>query len=461
MKYSIIIFAFLWSVGFSQTIPTSSDPAIQSLINKIGVEKLESGKGPKTKEEAIIYRQLGKAFNAKGQYEEADWYLEKVRGFVEVIELEPEVVFEMPKQVEPEKISEEDIKSLEADKKFLENLPTTYDNVSPKDMTNLAAKIEGQIQKLIKEKEELLKRNAPKEVITAKEATIGSLDKEKEIIDLSIDKSKLKKETKVLGLEKENLRKYLKWAIIAGVILILAIFVLIQRKTIRVQDLELDKQLDDIITKNKYLEHAARLIRHDMHSGINTYMPRGITSLEKRLSVDEIKNLKIDGSLKMIKEGLAHTQKVYKNVYEFTNLVKYKNSFDTEDLDITQLLNNYFEKTSYYDKLSISQIGELKVNPILFCNAIENFVKNGLKYNNSEFKKIIIDIEDGFLTIQDNGIGMDSAEFKSHITNKTQTEGELGLGLNISIAILKEHGFQVDCEKNEIGTKIKIKYKND
>jgi hypothetical protein len=33
------------------------------------------------------------------------------------------------------------------------------------------------------------------------------------------------------------------------------------------------------------------------------------------------------------------------------------------------------------------------------------------------------------------------------------------LGLNICLAILKEHKFSVTCEKNKVGTKIKIKFK--
>ena len=41
--------------------------------------------------------------------------------------------------------------------------------------------------------------------------------------------------------------------------------------------------------KNSYLEHAAKILRHDMHSGINTYIPRGLNSLKRRLSEDRIK----------------------------------------------------------------------------------------------------------------------------------------------------------------------------
>ena len=95
--------------------------------------------------------------------------------------------------------------------------------------------------------------------------------------------------------------------------------------TSEITDVEYDKIKKEIIqleTNNTYLEHAAKILRHDMHSGINTYIPRGVSSLEKRLTDDNIKELKIESPLKMIKEGLLHTQKVYKGVYEFTNLVK-------------------------------------------------------------------------------------------------------------------------------------------
>ena len=80
--------------------------------------------------------------------------------------------------------------------------------------------------------------------------------------------------------------------------------------------------LKDNQKKNTYLEHAAKIIRHDMHSGINTYLPRGIKSLKRRISPEQIKELKIQSPLKLIEDGLSHAQKVYSGVYEFTNLVK-------------------------------------------------------------------------------------------------------------------------------------------
>jgi len=448
--------------NWDQGIPyLNGDPYIKSLTDKLTFDSLLINNKHKDKESVKLCRQIGIAFYNKGMYDEADWYLSRVKDYVEVVDLEPEKVFEIPQEIPEEKISENLAESLAADKEFLNNLPKSYDNLSPNDMQKIAKEIEGKIQKLIKEKQLLIQNGESQKVIDEKDVTIKSLKKEKQVIDLSLDKNKLKKEKNILGLEKEELKTYLIWAVIVGSILLLGFLVLLQRKTIKVKDFKIDEQLQDINTKNTYLEHAARIIRHDMHSGINTYIPRGISSLEKRLTAEDIKNLKIEGSIKMIREGLDHTQKVYKSVYEFTNLVKQNVLLEKKELEIKKLLEMYFAKTSYFKQIKIDELPSLEVNPTLFCNAIENLVKNGLKYNKSENKEVLIFIEDNYIIVQDNGVGMTDEEFKKHIKSfSKEDKGEIGLGLNISIAILKEHGYDLECERNEIGTKIKIKIKN-
>ena len=58
-------------------------------------------------------------------------------------------------------------------------------------------------------------------------------------------------------------------------------------------DITIQHEAEIIVNqKNSYLEHAAKILRHDMHSGINTYMPRGLNSLKRRLKKDQIKELK-------------------------------------------------------------------------------------------------------------------------------------------------------------------------
>jgi PAS domain S-box-containing protein len=213
--------------------------------------------------------------------------------------------------------------------------------------------------------------------------------------------------------------------------------------------------------KNSYLEHAAKILRHDMHSGINTYMPRGLRSLKRRMSEEQIKELKIDAPLKMLEEGLKHTQKVYAGVKEFTNLVKQEVQLEKQKVNLKTILSDYLSSTSYVKQVVIDELPEVEVNEPLFCTAVDNLIRNGLKYNDSPTKSVMIYMEDEkTLIVQDNGRGMSQSEFlelsKPYTRKKDQKESGSGLGLNICIAILQEHGFSISAEKTNYGTKIKI-----
>ena len=220
----------------------------------------------------------------------------------------------------------------------------------------------------------------------------------------------------------------------------------------------------EVAKKNGYLEHAAKILRHDMHSGINTYIPRGLSSLKRRLTQDNIKDLKIESPLKMIQEGLIHTQKVYKGVKEFTNLVKKDTQLDKQEVDIKEILNSYLDSTSYRKQVIIEDLRVLKVNEALFCTAVDNLIRNGLKYNDSSTKYVRIYLEDkNTIVIEDNGRGMTQEEFlllsQPYERREGQQEKGTGLGLNICISILKEHGYDITAEKLELGTKLRIKLK--
>ena len=229
-------------------------------------------------------------------------------------------------------------------------------------------------------------------------------------------------------------------------------------------------QKQEIERKNAYLEHAAKILRHDMHSGINTYIPRGVSSLERRLekiqnSIDPDSIYKewkqLEAPMKLLKEGVTHAQRVYTGVKEFTNLVKKDAVMETEPLDLKEILNNYLKSTAYKSSVHIDNLGIIDVNESLFCTAIDNLIRNGLKYNDTETKIIKIYRKDIHIIVEDNGRGMSKKEFeelaKPYTRKKGQLEAGSGLGLNICVAIMKEHGFIVTCEKIKTGTKMKIK----
>lgn len=223
------------------------------------------------------------------------------------------------------------------------------------------------------------------------------------------------------------------------------------------------ESLNEIDKKNTYLEHAAKILRHDMHSGINTYIPRGVSSLERRLSIDDVKKLNITSPLRMIKEGLKHSQKVYKGVYEFTNLVKNDVVLTKQICDIKEILVDYLSSTAYKSQVILDDnLPNISVNEPLFCTSIDNLIRNGLKYNDSSTKCVKIYLEDDSICVEDNGRGMSQKDFeqlsKPYVRRKGQKESGTGLGLNICKAILKEHGFTITCHKlKNGGTKFKIK----
>jgi PAS domain S-box-containing protein len=234
--------------------------------------------------------------------------------------------------------------------------------------------------------------------------------------------------------------------------------------SIRQDVTDIYKNFNELNKKNTYLEHAAKILRHDMHSGINTYIPRGISSLERRLKPEDIQSLKLEAPLKMLKEGLKHTQKVYKGVYEFTNLVKQDVILTKEHLNLRDILNNFLSSTAYSSQVAIDWLPTIDVNEPLFCTAIDNLIRNGIKYNDSDNKMVAIFMEnEEHIAIQDNGRGMTQEEFEHLSQPYNRKEGQketgTGLGLNICIAILDEHGFSIRCEKNETGTKLLIKIK--
>jgi len=380
----------------------------------------------------------------------------------------PEKIFEIPK----EELSQSEVKLLEEDVKFMTELPQSYDNLPKEDLQKVIVQIDNKIIQLREEIDNLIKARANEEVIKSKKGTLTVLEKEKSIVNLTLDGGELKDENgnligqnDELKIQQDKLKRYLYIALSGIALLGLVVAVVLQRRRIQVQDVEIESQLDEINKKNSYLEHAARIIRHDMHSGINTYMPRGISSLEKRLTTEDIQRLKIEGALKMVKEGLNHTQRVYKSVYEFTNLVKQNVVLNKSVVNVKDLIWNYISPNSYSSQVEISDLGELEVNEILFCNAVENLIKNGLTYNDSQEKKVKIYIDNDSIVVEDNGKGFTQKQFekqlKKYATKKESTEDEKGLGLNICVAILEEHGFKLTCEKIDTGTKMKIKIKEE
>jgi len=175
--------------------------------------------------------------------------------------------------------------------------------------------------------------------------------------------------------------------------------------------------------------------------------------------------LRLQAPLKMIEDGLKHTQKVYKGVYQFTNLVKPDAILETAKCNLKLILDDYLNNTAYSDQVTVEELPEIEVNESLFCTAVDNLIRNGLKYNDSPTKMVRIYFDDltNTIIVEDNGRGISQKDFdllRQPYTRKDgQKEKGSGLGLNICVAILEQHNFKVYCEKLRkplTGTRIKI-----
>ena len=166
--------------------------------------------------------------------------------------------------------------------------------------------------------------------------------------------------------------------------------------------------------------------------------------------------------MRLIKDGLDHAQRVYRGVFEFTNLVKKNAVLEKNEHDLANILKDYLKKTAYADQVIIKDLPIMLVNEALFCTGIDNLIRNGLKYNDAKTKFVRIEmLDEKHLVIIDNGRGMSQKDFdklsQPYERKEGQKEKGTGLGLNISVAIFKEHGFQMSVEKLDIGTMIKVK----
>ena len=120
-----------------------------------------------------------------------------------------------------------------------------------------------------------------------------------------------------------------------------------------------------------------------------------------------------------------HTQKVYAGVKEFTNLVKEDAHLDMAEVNLGEVLRNYLSSTSYVKQVKIERLPTMEVNEPLFCTAIDNLIRNGLKYNDSSTKMVTIYMEnDSTLCVEDNGRGITQREFEELSKPYTRKEGQ-------------------------------------
>lgn len=217
---------------------------------------------------------------------------------------------------------------------------------------------------------------------------------------------------------------------------------------------------EQLLQRKIYLDHTAKVIRHDMHSGINTYLPRGLQGLLKKLPEAIVAKYKLEPEINLLEQGLEYTQKVYKGVHAFTALVRNRN-IEKEICDVESLLMEHIKLSAYSNNVTISKLPKMKVHKVLFITALDNLMKGGITNNSSEVKKVEVYMEsESILCVKDNGTGLSKKDFIRYCKPYfNESENYQGLELNIAVAIIEEHGFTIEPEKLKSGTVFRVDIK--
>ena len=229
-----------------------------------------------------------------------------------------------------------------------------------------------------------------------------------------------------------------------------------------IQELKRIKQRFELNQTKIFLEYSNRVIRHDMHSGINTYMPRGLTILKARLPQEIIDKYKLAMGLTLLEKGLRHAQGVYEGVRSFTGMVREGHTLEMDSVAIDEALIDYLKMTAYSKHVEVGPIPAMKVNKSLFLSALNVFVRNGINFNKSKDKKVKVYFDNGDICIKDNGTGLNQEQFDIIVYPKDEDERVPGfdnMDMNIAMVILREHNMIVVIEEGDAnpGTTVRIK----
>ncbi|WP_044418492.1 sensor histidine kinase [Halarcobacter anaerophilus] len=187
-------------------------------------------------------------------------------------------------------------------------------------------------------------------------------------------------------------------------------------------------------------------------------------------NVEMIDITKLDDKLAKKIKRIDIGAKTISNIYEDLTFLTLDNKIisQNEYLDLSAITNQrveYFRTLAEVKKLEIITNIEEKVT--IFCDRkkmikiIDNFLSNAIKYNKIK-GKIIVNLRQSSLTIEDTGKGMTQDQIENLFQRYVRFDnsvGGFGIGLNIVSIIAKEYDFKIDVSsKLHEGTKMELKW---
>lgn len=217
--------------------------------------------------------------------------------------------------------------------------------------------------------------------------------------------------------------------------------------------LDQNKTIED---QNTELELFAFMASHDLKTPIrtvNSYL--GLIEKNYKTAPKE----KFDEYLKFAQSGVAKLNHLIEGILEFTRIRSSSDTFEPVDIyDAVEMIKKILNIDKNPNIYIVNKTKSfLNIDKTHLLHLLQNFVENGIKYNNSSVKKIILSeklTSEGFqICIEDNGIGIDIkyAENIYKPFQKLHTDEEYngtGIGLTICKKIIGLYGGTVSFRPN-------------
>jgi len=219
---------------------------------------------------------------------------------------------------------------------------------------------------------------------------------------------------------------------------------LVDSKTLEIEEKlsELSETNEKLEESNKELKSFAYVTSHDLKSPL-----RNIHAFVELLRRKNSENFDAEDEeyMSIILNG---TKRMRNIIDDLLMLSKLKNEAVAVDVDLNLILENVLKSIGYFGPTESLNIIKKKSLPVVkfselkATQLIQNLIENGIKYNLSEQKQIVVDTEETedfwILKIMDNGIGIDPKHQTSifEIFKRLHAEDKYS-GTGIGLAICK------------------------
>ena len=209
-----------------------------------------------------------------------------------------------------------------------------------------------------------------------------------------------------------------------------------------------------------------RIIRHlnqrsEMLSGISHDLRTPLTRLKLQLAMTDKK----DNAKKMASD----IDEMEKMLNDYLQYAKSQSEEDYVEINISDLVEDILENFDH-SKFEFKKNGNIQIfgRKNLLRRSLSNIVENGLSYGDKIFVEIKKSVGNAIIIIEDNGPGLPKKEYENVFKpfyrvdkSRSLNRSGVGLGLSISLDIVKSHGGNIvlsESEHNGLAVKVSLPF---